>query len=349
MATGESGKVIIRRNTTHEVLAAIDAKTLRGQDLSGTDLSGAAMYRIEFDSDPHRPLTIGNVLRRSVVLSHVSFAAANLSEAVFSDETLIAVNFQAANLRGAVFVRSHLVRTDFSGADLTGARMWNTSFSDCPTLHLANGLDSIEHHGPSSLDTRTHRVSVAKLPDAFLLGIGYTKDEITGLRKMYRGNPPFYSCFVSYARQDGEFADRLRTRLVKNDISCWQDTQDLVGGDYWRQQIYDAIEKHDKLILVCSKTSLSRPAVVAEILEAIDRERTAKAQKLFPIRLDDYVLSSDLEGVAKAKVAAGEWRENWLTYVRAYHIPDFSQWRNTRRFSRDVSKLVEALRHPPGR
>jgi hypothetical protein len=345
VSTKASWRVVIKHNDTDSVLAAVDTTNLRDLDFSGRDLSGAAMYKLDFFEN-------GSVVRAErprVMLAYVSFASANLTGAVFSDETLVAVNFRNANLAGAFLARSHFVRTDFTGANMEGARMMETSFSNCPTLHLATGLDAVSHRGPSSLDTMTHRASVATLPDTFLLGIGYTKDEIAALRKIYRGNPAFYSCFISYARHDGTFAERLRNRLVKNDISCWQDTHDLVGGEYWRRQIDDAIDKHDKLILVCSQNSLSRPAVVGEIIEAIDRERASQTQKLFPIRLDDYVFSAELEAIAKTKVASGEWRQNWLTYVRAYHIPDFSRWGDVRPFNRETRKLIDALRHPPVR
>ena len=115
------------------------------------------------------------------------------------------------------------------------------------------------------------------------------------------------------------------------------------------EQIYDAIEKQDKLILVCSRNALDRPSVVAEIFEAIDRERATKTQKLFPVRIDDYILSAELEEVAKVKVSTGEWRDNWVSYVRAYRIPDFSSWKNKRKIETEWRRLIEALRHPAGR
>lgn len=347
--TARTPSIIFRDNESERVLLKAAGDSLRELDLSGANLSGAAMYAIELTGGLASGSPTFDLKRRKVDLHGANLSSADLSSAVFSEEVVVGADFSKANLQQAVFVRSHFIRTNFTGANLSGARLMNTSFSDCPTLRLAVGLDTMEHRGPTALDARTLRTCVGALPDAFLLGAGYTSEEIRHLRSLYREHRQFYSCFISYARQDSDFASRLRTRLIRGDISCWQDTHDLLGGDYWRRQIDEAIEKHDKLILVCSAKSLERESVVAEILEAIERERLTKKQRLFPLRLDDYVLSDDLAALSKEKVSRGEWREDWVRYVRAYHIPDFSCWTNSRKFSAEFKKLVQALLHPAGR
>ena len=84
--------------------------------------------------------------------------------------------------------------------------------------------------------------------------------------------------------------------------------------------------------------------MVAEIFEAIDRERATKTQKLFPVRIDDYILSAELEEVAKVKVSTGEWRDNWVSYVRAcitFRI--FHSWKNKRKIEKRAGeRLIEA-------
>lgn len=342
-------RIIIRHNDTYKVLLRLKGETLRGIDLSGVDLAGAAMYAIELEGTQKTRSPIYDLNNRVVTLSGAKFSKANLSGAVFSETMIIGTDFSNANLTGAVFVRSHLIRTNLKGANLSGARLMNTSFSDCPTLCKAKSLDKLEHSGPSTLDSRTLRSCVKDLPNDFMLGAGYTMEEINRLQAMYFDPKQFYSCFISYSRQDTEFATWLRSELIKNEISCWQDTHDMRGGDYWRRQIYDAIEKQDKMILVCSRNALSRPAVIEEIIEAIDHERASKSQKLFPVRIDDYILSAQLEETAKTKVSSGEWRNNWVSYVRAYHIPDFSAWKNKRKIVGEKQKLLKALRNPEGR
>ncbi len=342
-------KIVFRHNDSGKTLYEVEGITLHGVSLSGVNLSGAAMYAVErIDSQPEvNP--VASISLRKASVSGVDLSQADLSGAVFSEESLVGVHFSNANLDGAVFVRSLLIRCNLDGANLANARLMNTGFINCRSFHKALGLDQLEHAGPSTLDAQTMRACISKLPSAVLLGMGYTEKEIGALRALYERERSFFSCFISYAPADHAFANHLRRRLLKSNVSCWQDTQDMRGGIHWRGQIYDAIEKQDKLVLVCSRASLTRAAVVEEILEAIDRERRTGTQKLFPIRLDDYVFSEALDRIARTKVATGDWKENWVVYVRSYHIPDFSRWNEARPFRREFTKLVEVLKKPAQR
>jgi len=78
-------------------------------------------------------------------------------------------------------------------------------------------------------------------------------------------------------------------------------------------QVSEAIRHHDKLVLVCSEQSITLPNVAEEILEARDRERRTGQQKLFPVRVDGFILSSQAVEVGGAKARADEWAENWIT------------------------------------
>jgi hypothetical protein len=155
------------------------------------------------------------------------------------------------------------------------------------------------------------------------------------------------SCFISYARADAEFVDRLDSDLRATGIACWKDTKDMRGGGLYRPQIQKAIESHDKMILVCSERSFGREAVVEEIDAAIAREKEIGAQKLFPIRLDDFILSDKASRIAREKVAGGGWYSDWVKYVRAFHIPDFSGWRDPEQYRVEFERLVKTLRSPP--
>jgi hypothetical protein len=342
--------IVIRHNQTDVVLHRVEIPqkgvSLHGVSLAGVDLAGAAMYALELVGAPKSDIVVANISSERVHLSGVDFTTANLKGAVFSGETIVGANFANADLSEAIFVRTHFVRCRFHEAHFSGARFGDTSFSDCPSFDRAKGLEQVEHLGPTTFDPATLRYCMGRLPRVFLLGCGYHKKELLALKALYSEKAEYSSCFLSYARSDHPFADHLRLALLKQGISCWQDTQDMYGGDHWRGQIHDAISKHDRLVLICSRSSLVRPAVVDEILETIARERQTGKQKLFPLRLDDYVLSDDLTSVAKSKVAHGEWREDWVVYVRSYHIPDFSRWQTPKYFRTEFAKLAVALRKP---
>jgi len=341
-------KIIIRHNESDRIIHSIEGDSLWDADLSGLNLAGAAMYAIELTGEKRRP-HVFRVSSSVVDLSGANLSNADLSGAVFSEATLVGTCFAGANLSNTIFVRSNLIHADFTGANMAGSRLMNTCFSNCKNLHKALNLDKIEHAGPTALDSRTLRSNISKLPRSFLRGAGYSDKEVGALLALYRDQKTFFSCFISYARSNFEFADFIRRHLLKKDISCWQDVHDMRGGAQWRGQIYDAIEKQDKLVLICSRESLARPAVVEEIQEAIERERQSGTQKLFPIRLDDYILSDELEKIARQNVRNGQWRENWVTYVRSFHIPDFSSWKKPKSFRAEFDRLVEALQAPPKR
>src|SRR6266571_769511 len=66
--------------------------------------------------------------------------------------------------------------------------------------------------------------------------------------------------FISYARSDGkQFAADLRQRLEAEHIPLWQDRIGMEGGRDWWQQITEALDKVEFMVLV-----MTPAAVVSE-------------------------------------------------------------------------------------
>jgi hypothetical protein len=130
--------------------------------------------------------------------------------------------------------------------------------------------------------------------------------------------------------------------LVDSGISTWHYRYDMVPGHLMSSQIRTAVRVKDKLLLICSKDALSRQPVIDEILQAIDDADKSGGQKLFPIRLDDYIIGKEIEKIHSEKVASGEWRP-WLNRVRAFWISDFSDWKNTDAYYVELSRLIKSL------
>ena len=66
--------------------------------------------------------------------------------------------------------------------------------------------------------------------------------------------------FIAYARKDGEqFACRLRERLEREhpDITLWQDRCRMEGGRGWWNQIAEALDAVEFLVLVMTPTALT--------------------------------------------------------------------------------------------
>ena len=277
------------------------------------------------------------------MLSRAHLIGADLFGADLFGTYLSGADLNNTNLHGANLSSAYL-----DGTDLSKAKLGDTIFANCPTLHLAKGLETIVHTQASSLDARTLRACVNKLPDIFLRGVGYNQEEIETLRAMYAGGGiKYYSCFISYAHLDGLFAERLHNDLEANGVVCWKDTYDMKGGDYYRKQIGEAIKVHDKLILICSKRSTVRPAVIEEIVETMELQQKTGTMKLFPIRLDNFLFSEEMKALAKDRTATGDWPTNWIAKICAFHVPDFSKWKQPDAYQTALQTLLRDLKQTP--
>jgi uncharacterized protein YjbI with pentapeptide repeats len=115
-------------------------------------------------------------------MQHADMLTAHLREANFRWAKLTDANLTGAELDGTNFTGASLERVNFSQAILC-----DTVFADCQDLHLSVGLADTQHDGPSCLDLQTMRSSLFKLPDEFLLGIGWTAEELAIIRQLFPG------------------------------------------------------------------------------------------------------------------------------------------------------------------
>jgi hypothetical protein len=76
--------------------------------------------------------------------------------------------------------------------------------------------------------------------------------------------------FLSYARADKEWVDRLAGVLTTQGLSLWFD-EDLVPGDYFDAEIEAALQKASKVLVVWSNHSVGSRWVKAEAGEGLDR------------------------------------------------------------------------------
>src|SRR5256714_7593773 len=71
--------------------------------------------------------------------------------------------------------------------------------------------------------------------------------------------------FISYARSDGEqFAAQLRQRLQAEQIPLWQDRVGMEGGRDWWQQITEALDKVEFMVLVMTPAAMQSEMVRKE-------------------------------------------------------------------------------------
>lgn len=95
--------------------------------------------------------------------------------------------------------------------------------------------------------------------------------------------------FISYAREDIEFAKWIHSNLMKKGIEPWMDKTNLLPGQKWKNEISKAIKNSDAFIAIISKTSVAKKGFVQkEIRYALEVLSEQPANKIYiiPARLD---------------------------------------------------------------
>ncbi|MEA3351698.1 MAG: SUMF1/EgtB/PvdO family nonheme iron enzyme [Chloroflexota bacterium] len=96
--------------------------------------------------------------------------------------------------------------------------------------------------------------------------------------------------FISYAREDVDFANRLVSDLEKNGINVWIDRSDILPGDKWRQDVVEGIRSADIFLIVLSSKSVQSKYVKRE-LHAADKHN----KPIVPVCYKKVAIPSELE------------------------------------------------------
>jgi hypothetical protein len=202
------------------------------------------------------------------------------------------------------------------------------------------GIDTVLHHGPSTIRIDTLYKSQGRIPESFLRGAGVPDDVIEHLLPAIRCGPPiqWHSCFISYATKDKDFARRLHARMRAANMRVWFAPEDMKGGEKLHEQLFRAIQLYDKLLLVLSHHSLRSEWVMTEIRKAREVEKKEKRRKLFPIRLVDF------ETLRAWTCFDADTGKDLAIEVREYFIPDFSNWKDHDAFEQVFERLQKDLK-----
>lgn len=290
---------------------------LSGADLSGTDLSGAKLNKTRLHS---ANLSCGN-------LSRADLSRADLSDADLSD----------ANLDGAVLVGAELSAAKLNNTDMRVSLIGWTTFGNVD-LSKVTGLDTLLHLGASTVGIDTIYKSGGQIPDQFLRDAG-VPEEVIDLARSIRTGPPiqWHSCFISYSTKDDDFARRLHARMREANMRVWFAPEDMKGGKKLIEQLFEAIQLHDRLLLVLSEHSIQSEWVLTEIRKARATELKEKRRKLFPIRLTDIATLRDWT------CFDADTGKDLAVELREYFIPDFSNWKDHDAFEAAFARLQKDL------
>jgi len=195
-------------NRAHFWHADIHQALLTDADLSGADFNHTQLFASELTGANLRDLrlcasrvTWANLSGRSLPTQKwfsTQFTKVELQHSDLSHSLFKRLIFDQCDLSGMCLAGSSLVdvifrRVNLAGTDFTDCELGDGSFIDCPTLHLAVGLETVLHKAPrprlsrrSCIDIDTLRASVTQLPGRFLNGMGLSTGEIECLRAMFR-------------------------------------------------------------------------------------------------------------------------------------------------------------------
>jgi uncharacterized protein YjbI with pentapeptide repeats len=301
---------------------------LPGQNLDGYELENVNLCAADLSRASLRGANLRNVNLKDAKLMRAKLVDANLREA-----NLFQADLTEADLSGAILSHANLKRGKFEKARFDRATFGSTAIDE--NIFLGSvGLESTVHeHKPfSGID-----VSVATLGRTASILQGANREDIELFFRKARlplglVTRNWYSCFISYSHQDHGFADFLFQNLSSRGVWCWRDDRKLTPGGKVTSELKGAIYRHDKMLLCCSKNSLTSRWVDQEISLARELEEKSQDNVIIPLTIDRYLW---------------EWESSHAESVRSRFVGDFTEW-DTNHQKRDdtLHKLLVTLQPP---
>lgn len=107
--------------------------------------------------------------------------------------------------------------------------------------------------------------------------------------------------FISYAREDREFARQLSARLRESRLTPWQDLRNLVGGDSWQETIDTALRNAAALVVIMSPHATASQYVTYEWAFAL-----GAGVRVIPVLYKDTALHPRLRGIHYVDFTTGK-------------------------------------------
>jgi WD40 repeat protein len=96
------------------------------------------------------------------------------------------------------------------------------------------------------------------------------------------------SVFISYARSDGAFADRVRQALIARGFEAFLDREDILPGEDWRARLEGLIVAADGVVFVISPDSIASPHCQWEVQRAVELQKTVAPVRWLPVPDDAW-------------------------------------------------------------
>lgn len=103
-------------------------------------------------------------------------------------------------------------------------------------------------------------------------------------------NDAYYSVAISYGGSDTTLATKLNDFLESHGVRTWFYPDDGLPGEKLHRMMSNAVKQAERVILLCSQSSLQRGGVLNELERTLEKEaKEGGSDILIPITLDDYV------------------------------------------------------------
>jgi WD40 repeat protein len=113
--------------------------------------------------------------------------------------------------------------------------------------------------------------------------------------------------FISYSRNDIDFAGRIVNALAENKLDTWIDWKSIPKGEDWEQEIYRGIEEADAFLFLISLDSVKSEMCNKEIAHAVKN-----GKRILPIFISSADVSEVNKGFREAKSREEMSRRNYL-------------------------------------
>jgi len=314
---------------------------IKGANFRGANLSNGSIYLSEIRDCDFKSVNFTSAAIFRNFFLECKFDLSYFKDSNFQFSSFDKCTFVDANLARSDFRQTTLYKVDFSNADMMQAAFGRTSFYKTTLMGARNLIESKDcfqgiFHSDESLMS-LNQLTEDSLPRKVLAGFGLSDTLIDYLPSFSNGSPINYnSCFISYSHQNEKFAKKLYERLRSEGVSVWYAPIDMVGGRKIPHQIDEAINIHDKLLLILSPESIESNWVKEEIYKAINKD--GKPNTLYPISIFDNF--NELKNWSFVDPDTGI---NVPRLVREYFIPNFSKWEEDDCFENEFSRLLKSL------
>lgn len=236
---------------------------------------------------------------------------------------------------------------DFRKSQFDCCSFDQSTFSNCTLLNSTFTETNFSNESNfCSIDLQTIDNSEPQKPIVLRNVFGIHNEEIQDFISGFIQEIKYQTIFISYSFKDKEFANTLNQKLKAKGVFTFLYEKDAPGGKRIRKIMMDGVAKHDRLLFIASKNSITSEACQFELSQGRIKQEENWETIYFPIHIDNYLFEVSKD-VIRPKSKRDEYWEN-ITELKDVHSLDFSKFNrasfDSLDFDRAVKDLINELR-----